>query len=87
MHLLAGLAIMVMAADAPDPETCLLKKGQVAVASADHAGKTYRFPTIACRDLFLSDPERYSQLFDALTELNEKGKLEDPRDNASLVPS
>ena len=68
----------------PAPEDCL-KSSRVTVT---HAGKTYRLATEACRTQFLSDPERYSQLYDALLELEAAGKtIEVPPDEASLVPS
>lgn len=51
-----------------------------------HAGKEFRLTSESCREQFLSDPERYAQLYDALSELAEEGvPLEPPP--ASLVPS
>ncbi len=95
MRPLAGLAFLLVAAastaaqpaPAPTPEACLLKNGQKEAASVDYGGKTYRFTRVGCRELFLSDPERYAQLFDALGELHEKGQLRPARAAASLVPS
>ena len=86
--LIAAGSAAAQPATAPQPESCLLTKGERPVASAEHDGKAFRFPSVACRDLFLSDPERYSQLFEALGELQEQGQLEIPgEEEASLVPS
>jgi hypothetical protein len=74
-------AMFAAALFAVEPETCI--GGDVVV---EHAGKRYALATSECRDLFLSDPERYSQLFDALTELEAAGKRIAPR-QPSLVPS
>jgi hypothetical protein len=52
----------------------------------EHAGKSYAVASAECRDLFLTDPERYAQLFDALIELQEQGKNIAPP-QPSLVPS
>ena len=68
------------AAAEPQPEQCLAK-GDVTVT---HAGRTYRLASEECRQQFLSDPERYAQLYDALLELAAAG--ETPR-IPSLVPS
>jgi YHS domain-containing protein len=54
--------------------------------STEWQGKTYTFRFEDCRDEFLTDPERYSQLYDALREMQAEGmKVEPPK--ASLVPS
>ena len=56
----------------------------------EYGGKTYGFTSQACKDEFLTDPERYSQLYNALLELEAQGKPLDkpkPFDNASAVPS
>jgi hypothetical protein len=68
---------------AVEPETCIAPGGTVIV---EHAEKRYALASIECRDLFLTDPERYSQLFDALTELAQTGKRVAPS-QPSLVPS
>jgi YHS domain-containing protein len=69
------------------PEACIVKKGEQSVASATFGDKTYHFRKADCRDAFLSDPERYSQLYDALAEMLATGEtIEAPRE-ASLVPS
>ena len=71
---------------APQPEECLPRKGEEPAATAAFNERTYGFRTAACRDQFLADPERYSQLYDALAELAAAGeKIEAPQ--ASLVPS
>ena len=71
------------------PEECLVLpgvKGAQSDVSVEHDAKTYRFRFADCREEFLSDPERYAQLYDTLLELHAAGsKIEAPR--ASLVPS
>jgi hypothetical protein len=67
------------------PEECLVVKG-IGPVQLEHAGKTYQFRFAECRDEFLTDPERYAQLYDALLELAAEGavlKTAPP----SLVPS
>lgn len=66
----------------PLPEECIAK-GEVSVT---HGGRTYRLANDACREQFLSDPERYAQLYDALLELQAEGAPIAPAP-ASLVPS
>lgn len=84
MRLLALLLIAGSLGAQPAPEDCL-KASRVTVS---HGGKTYRLADEACRQQFLSDPERYSQLYDALLELEAAGKtMEAPPEEASLVPS
>lgn len=78
------LATIVAAAlYAVEPETCVVPGGSIIV---EHSGRTYAVASMECRDLFLIDPERYSQLFDALIELQEQGKNVTPP-QPSLVPS
>jgi YHS domain-containing protein len=74
---------------APKPADCLTTDPKTAVASTEYGGKVYYFTGPACKDEFLADPERYSQLYDALIELQAEGKMPNakPRDEASLVPS
>ena len=75
----------VLSAVVPVPEECLAKADAAAVV-VTHGGKTYRMANDACRAQFLSDPERYSQLYDALLELEAEGtplRAAPP----SLVPS
>lgn len=69
---------------AQDPEQCLVKKGGVVVS---HGGKSYRLAGEACREQFLSDPERYAQLYDALQELQAEGTPLRAPSSPSLVPS
>lgn len=77
-------ALMVLAA-IHTPEECFVAKGKPA-ATVEHGGKTYNFRFADCRDEFLTDPERYSQLYDALAELHAEGvKIESAP--PSLVPS
>jgi YHS domain-containing protein len=72
----------------PAPEKCLVERGGKAAASATYNGKTYEFSAIECREEFVSDPERYSQLYDALAELAATGVAVRPEPlDASLVPS
>ena len=67
------------------PEQCLAKP-QSATATAEWQGKTYFFASAACREEFVKDPERWSQLYDALLELQEAGRpMQAPA--PSLVPS
>ena len=85
MNVLA-VALVLMAIT--PPEDCLVRPGENAVASAEHGGKTYEFRKPDCRDEFLSDPERYAQLYDALAELSAAGTpVVTPATQASLVPS
>ena len=70
----------------PEPEECFAASRDRVVESAAFAGKTYEFKREGCRALFESDPERYSQLFDALAELDAQGVAVEPEPE-SLVPS
>ena len=75
---------------APQPEDCVLAGPEGAAASVEYRGKTYYYRDSVCKDEFLTDPERYSQLYDALLELKAQGKtIQKPKshDAASLVPS
>ena len=77
-------------AQTPRPADCLAMGAGDAAASTEHAGKTYYFRSQACKDEFLTDPERFSQLYDALLELKAEGKplqKPKPQDDASMVPS
>jgi YHS domain-containing protein len=78
------LAVVLLAA-IHAPEECLVTRGKAAV-TVEHQGKTYRFKFADCRDEFLSDPERYSQLYDALLELHAEGAAIESAP-PSLVPS
>jgi YHS domain-containing protein len=70
----------------PAPEDCLAKGSDPAAIGVTHGGKTYHLANDACRTEFLSDPERYSQLYDALLELEAEGTPLTPSP-PSLVPS
>ena len=70
----------------PEPEECFAANRDRVVETASHAGKTYQFKRAGCLALFESDPERYSQLFDALAELEAQGVAVEPEPD-SLVPS
>ncbi len=75
----------ILSAVVPAPEECLAKAKASAV-EVTHGGKTYRMANDACRAQFLTDPERYAQLYDALIELEAEGtplRAAPP----SLVPS
>ena len=69
----------------PAPEECRAATAGAAV-TVTYGGKTYRLTSEACRAQFLSDPERYSQLYDALAELEAAGTPVRPS-TTSLVPS
>ena len=84
---LAIAAGVASAQDAPEPEECLANAKDSSALVATHRGKTYRFKYEACRDQFLTDPERYSQLYDALLELEAEGTPLTVPDTPSLVPS
>ncbi|HYC89738.1 MAG TPA: hypothetical protein VEO54_11045 [Thermoanaerobaculia bacterium] len=75
------LAALVLLAALHTPEECLTRKSGITAA---YGGKTYAFRYADCREQFLEDPERFSQLYDALLELQAAGEV--PR-TASLVPS
>ena len=78
------LAFLLLAA-IHTPEECLVTSGKAAV-TIEHQGKSYGFHFADCREEFLTDPERYAQLYDALLEMHAEGmKVE--RAPASLVPS
>lgn len=84
-----AIASLPMAAqEGPAPETCLASRKTSAPVVVTHAGKSYRLASEGCRDQFLTDPERYSQLYDALAELEAAGTpLAAAPEAASLVPS
>jgi hypothetical protein len=77
---------MAAAAQEPQPETCRKATGPGAV-TVTYSGREYRLADEACREQFLSDPERYAQLYDALSELEKAGGRVDQPASASLVPS
>jgi len=78
------LASLLLVAAMHTPEECISGKG---ATSVEYAGKTYRFAFADCREEFLSDPERYAQLYDALLELQAAGRVVERAPAASLVPS
>ena len=86
--IITALLPAVSAAAPVDPEACIPSPGQRPAVLVEHEGKSYPLTSEQCRDLFLSDPERYSQLFDALAELDPP-PAEERRasENASLVPN
>ncbi len=53
--------------------------------TAEYDSRVFVLTSEACRTEFLTDPERYSQLYDALRDLTSKGKKTPPP--RSLVPS
>jgi YHS domain-containing protein len=76
-----------VAQDAPAPEQCLAKSGDTSALTVTHGGKTYRMASEACRAQFVTDPERYAQLYDALLELEAEGTPLRAPASPSLVPS
>jgi hypothetical protein len=77
-----------MSSYAQTPEECLVTRGKKTAASVTYNNRTYAFTSVECRDVFLTDPERFSQLYDALQELAEAGEfVAPPPEDASLVPS
>lgn len=87
---LAALALIAVSAfgqEAPQPEQCLAKSGDAPAVTVSYGGKTYWLANDACRTQFLSDAERYAQLYDALEELAREGTPLRAPEKASLVPS
>ena len=86
--IITALLPAMSAAAAIEPERCLPSPGTRPAVVVEHEGKSYPLTSEQCRELFLSDPERYSQLFDALAELD-PDPVEEERagENASLVPN
>ena len=78
-------AISALAQDGPSPEQCITKSDRPVAVT--YAKKTYALASEECKAQFLSDPERYSQLYDALLELEKAGQPVTPAAPASLVPS
>lgn len=76
-----------VAQNAPAPEECLARAGDTSALIVAHGGKTYRMANEACRAQFVSDPERYGQLYDALLELEAAGTPLRAPAAPSLVPS
>lgn len=80
------LATTAFAQEAPPPESCIVTDGASSPVTVEHAGREYRLASALCREEFLTDPERYAQLYDALLELAAAGKRIAPA-TPSLVPS
>lgn len=78
--------VLATAAIAQEPEQCRVITNDATAVSVTHGGKTYRLANDACRAQFLSDPDRYAQLYDALAELDAAGRPAKAK-TASLVPS
>jgi YHS domain-containing protein len=85
--ILAATAAMAGAEDVPAPEECLAKSNSASAVMVTQGGKTYRMANEACRAQFLTDPERYAQLYDALLELEAEGTPLRAPASPSLVPS
>ena len=82
-----AVSMSLSAQTAPEPEACLARTSSSITASAEHNGVRYDFTSEVCKAQFLSDPDRYAQLYDALRELEaESGKPVAPP-QPSLVPS
>ena len=77
------LALAAASAYAIEPEACLGEAGAEPAVTVEHEGRTYAFAAAECRELFLSDPERYGQLFDALEELRSSPDTETETDRRS----
>jgi len=73
--------LLLLLAVLHSPEECLGKE-----FATEYQGKTYTFRYEDCRDEFLKDPERMSQLYDTLLEMQKEGQAIAPQ-KASLVPS
>lgn len=84
---IAAAATVALAQEPRSPEECLLQAREGSVVTVAHAGTTYRLASEACRAEFLTDPERYSQLYDALIEMAAEGAPVLAPARASLVPS
>lgn len=78
--------LLATAAIAQEPEQCRVITNDATAVSVTHGGKTYRLANEACRTQFLTDPDRYAQLYDALAELDAAGRPAKAAP-ASLVPS
>ena len=75
------MKLLLLLAVLHSPEECLGKE-----FATEYQGKTYTFRYEDCRDEFLKDPERMSQLYDTLLEMQKEGQAIAPQ-KASLVPS
>ena len=84
---LVAAAATIAVAQEPALEDCVAKPGDKSAVMVMHGGKTYRMANEACRAQFVSDPERFSQLYDALLELEAEGTPLHAPSAPSLVPS
>lgn len=75
------MKLLLLLAVLHSPEECLGKE-----FATEYQGKTYTFRYEDCRDEFLKDPERMSQLYDTLREMQKEGQAIAAQ-KASLVPS
>lgn len=71
----------------PSPEECIAQRNAPGAVEFEYEGVRYRLAREECRVEFLSDPDRYAQLYDALLELEAEGAVLEPPAPASLVPS
>lgn len=85
--IVASAAPVASGQEDPSPRQCLAKRNDPAAVTVTHDAKTYHLASAACRDQFASDPERYSQLYDALIELEKRGEAMSAPASPSLVPS
>jgi YHS domain-containing protein len=89
---LAALLFLAAAPTAAAPaeprlEDCIPGPAERSAVEVEYAGRTYGLRSEECRALFESDPERYSQLYEALIELAKMGQEPPRKDAVSLVPS
>ncbi|HVR44768.1 MAG TPA: hypothetical protein VMS56_15150 [Thermoanaerobaculia bacterium] len=86
---LAAFVLLTAAPDALaiDPEACLVQPGARAAVTVEHEGRSWELAAPECRELFLSDPERYAQLFEALAELGARSSRPSGSGTVSLVPN
>ena len=75
------MKLLLLLAMLHSPEECIGNE-----FATEYQGKTYTFRYEDCRDDFVKDPERFSQLYDALLEMQKEGQAIAPK-KASLVPS
>ena len=79
------LAALLLLATLHSPEECVVAKSEI---TATYGGKTYAFRFADCREEFLTEPERFAQLYDALLEMEDAGlAVEKKPRGESLVPS
>ena len=85
--MLALLLLFASSASGVEPEECIVPTESEPVTTVVFQGVVYELASNECRELFLSDPERYSQLFDALAELGAQPAEPATPAPASLVPN